>query len=159
VGAGILPLMPVQTKCLYFESQLKAYLNVICFAMDSNEPIDSGLDYLLGLNGNIEFQNDLGYWVKMEVYRVPVSTERPHGIKYSLTLHAPDGARLIGFDNAHGGIKPEGSRFKHAGKRYPHDHRHRNATDTGVLYEFDTAYQLLSDFYTEVDRVLKEVAQ
>jgi len=26
------------------------------------------------------------------------------------------------------------------------------------LYEFDTAYQLVSDFYAEVDRVLKEVS-
>jgi hypothetical protein len=27
-----------------------------------------------------------------------------------------------------------------------------------VLYEFDTAYQLVSDFYAEVDRVLKEIS-
>jgi hypothetical protein len=30
-----------------------------------------------------------------------VTPERPHGLKYSLTLHAEDGARLLGFDNAH----------------------------------------------------------
>jgi hypothetical protein len=35
---------------------------------------------------------------------------RPNGIRYSLTLHAPDNTRLIGFDNAHG-VKPVGSRF------------------------------------------------
>jgi Family of unknown function (DUF6516) len=127
--------------------------------MNSQESKESGLDYLLGLDGSIEFQNDDGYWVKMEVSRVAVTVERPHGIKYSLTLHAPDSTRLIGFDNAHGGIKPEGSRFLHAGKKYPYDHKHRNAADTGVLYEFDTAYQLLSDFYAEVDRILKEVSQ
>lgn len=51
--------------------------------------------------------------------QVAASSERPHGIKYSLTLHAPDGTRLLGFDNAHGGIKPEGARFLHAGKKYP----------------------------------------
>jgi len=41
----------------------------------------------------------------------------PHGLKYSLTLHGPDGSRLIGFDNAHpvresrgpGGKKPRPS--------------------------------------------------
>jgi outer membrane receptor for Fe3+-dicitrate len=82
---------------------------------------------------------------------VPVTAERPHGIRYSLTLHAPDNTRLIGFDNAHG-VKPVGSRFKHVGKRFPYDHRHRHALDEGVLYEFDTAYQLVSDFYAEVDR-------
>lgn len=127
--------------------------------MNSQPSQETGLDYLLGLDGSIEFQNDDGYWIKMEVTRVPVTFERPHGIKYSLTLHAPNSTRLIGFDNAHGGIKPEGSRFLHAGKKYPYDHKHRNATDAGVLYEFNTAYQLLSDFYAEVDRVLKEVSQ
>jgi hypothetical protein len=125
--------------------------------MEFHRSTEPGLDYLLGLDGNIEFQNDEGYWVKMEVRRATVSSERPHGIRYSLTLHAPDGTRLLGFDNAHGGIKPEGARFLHAGKKYPYDHLHRHANDTGVLYQFDTAYKLISDFYAEVDRVLKEV--
>ena len=116
-----------------------------------------GLDYLLGLDGNIEVQNDAGYWIKMEVRSVPVTAERPHGIRYSLTLHAPDNTRLMGFDNAHG-VKPEGTHFKHAGKKFAYDHRHRHAFDVGVLYEFDTAYQLVSDFYAEVDRVLKEIS-
>jgi len=109
------------------------------------------------LDGNIEVQNDAGYWVKMEVSSVDVTAERPHGIRYSLTLHAPDNTRLIGFDNAHS-VRPAGSSFKHAGKRFPYDHRHRHALDAGVLYEFDTAYQLVNDFYAEVDRVLKEVS-
>ena len=125
--------------------------------MGSQSSPTNGLEYLLGLDGNIEVQNDAGYWVKMEVASVPVTAERPHGIRYSLTLHAPDNTRLIGFDNAHG-VKPVGSRFKHAGKRFPYDHRHRHALDEGVLYEFDTAYQLVSDFYAEVDRVLKEIS-
>jgi hypothetical protein len=132
---------------------------MIIFTMHPQESKETGLDYLLGLDGNIEFQNDEGYWVKMDVSRVAVTAERPHGIKYSLTLHAPDGGRLMGFDNAHGGIKPAGSHFSHAGKQYPYDHRHRNAADSGVTYEFNTAYQLISDFYAEVDRVLKEVSQ
>jgi hypothetical protein len=125
--------------------------------MDSQHTLPIGLEYLLGLNGNVEVQNEAGYWVKMEVLSVNVTSERPQGIRYSLTLHAPDNTRLIGFDNAHS-VKPVGSRFKHAGKRFPYDHRHRHALDEGVLYEFDTAYQLVSDFYAEVDRVLKEVS-
>ena len=125
--------------------------------MGSQSSPATGLEYLLGLDGNIEVQNDAGYWVKMEVASVAVTAERPHGIRYSLTLHAPDSTRLIGFDNAHG-VKPVGSRFKHVGKRFPYDHRHRHALDEGVLYEFDTAYQLVSDFYAEVDRVLKEIS-
>ncbi|HEV7814690.1 MAG TPA: DUF6516 family protein [Janthinobacterium sp.] len=115
------------------------------------------MDYLLGLDGDIQVQNDEGYWVKFEVARVEATLDRPHGIKYSLTLHDPDGNRLMGFDNAHGGVKPVGSKFKHAGKRFPFDHRHRHAKDEGVLYEFDTAYKLVEDFYSEVDRVLKGI--
>ena len=130
---------------------------MISFDMHSQPSSVNGLEYLLGLDGNIEVQNDAGYWVKMEVSSVDVTAERPHGIRYSLTLHAPDNTRLIGFDNAHC-VRPVGSRFKHAGKRFPYDHRHRHALDEGVLYEFDTAYQLVSDFYAEVDRVLKEVS-
>ena len=134
----------------------KSYQVMISFSMRSQDSKTIGLEYLLGLDGNIEVQNDAGYWVKMEISRVDVTAERPHGIRYSLTLHAPDNTRLIGFDNAHG-VRPAGSRFKHVGKKYPYDHRHRHALDEGVLYEFDTAYQLVSDFYAEVDRVLKEV--
>jgi hypothetical protein len=77
---------------------------MISFTMISKESKETGLDYLLGLDGNIEFQNDDGYWVKMEVTRVAATPERPQGIRYSLTLHAPDSTRLIGFDNAHGGV-------------------------------------------------------
>ena len=44
----------------------------------------------------------------MEVSRVDVTAERPHGIRYSLTLHAPTSERLMGFDNAHGGFRPRG---------------------------------------------------
>jgi hypothetical protein len=39
--------------------------------------------------------------LRFVVTRVPVSPEKPHGIDYSLTLHGPDGERLVGFDNAH----------------------------------------------------------
>ena len=130
---------------------------MICLRMGLPSSAAIGLEYLLGLDGNIEVQNDAGYWVKMEVASVPVTAKRPHGIRYSLTLHAPDNTRLIGFDNAHG-VKPVGSRFKHAGKRFSYDHRHRHAFDEGVLYEFETAYQLVSDFYAEVDRILKEIS-
>lgn len=130
---------------------------MISFSTGSQRSRAIGLEYLLGLDGNIEVQNDAGYWVKMEVSSVDVTAERPHGIRYSLTLHAPDNTRLIGFDNAHS-VRPAGSSFKHAGKRFPYDHRHRHALDAGVLYEFDTAYQLVNDFYAEVDRVLKEVS-
>lgn len=79
----------------------------------------------------------------------------PHGVRYSLTLHEPYGGRILGYDNAHA-VKPPG-KFKYAGTRLPYDHRHRHVSDKGVPYAFRDAYQLLSDFFTEVDRVLQEI--
>jgi len=78
----------------------------------------------------------------------------PHGIRYTLTLHAPSGKRILGYDNAHA-VKLKGN--KYAGQRLPFDHNHRHVADKGVPYEFKDANQLLSDFFTEVDSVLKEV--
>lgn len=106
---------------------------------------------LLELNGTIESQTDSGFWTKIEVHRVKTSSARPFGLKYSLTLHAPDGERLIGFDNAHS-IKPAG-RSK---IRLAWDHCHRCTFDDPVAYEYRGAEQLLNDFYNEVKLVLKE---
>ena len=62
---------------------------------------DLGLDTLLDLNGQTLFVDELGHWMKFIVLRTEVTPERPHGLSYSLTLHAPDGAKLVGFDNVH----------------------------------------------------------
>jgi hypothetical protein len=115
---------------------------------------DWGLRTLLDLHGQIIDQEG-GYWVKIEVWAVPVSRDIPHGIRYSLTLHEPYGNRILGFDNAHA-VKPP-KKFKYSGIRLPYDHKHRHASDKGVPYEFKDAHQLLSDFFEEVDRILKEV--
>ena len=74
-------------------------------------------------------------------------------LDYSMTLHAPGGTRLVGFDNAHQ-VPAKGSRFKKAPKRY--DHWHRTETDTGRPYKFTDAATLIEDFYDEVKRVLDE---
>ena len=47
--------------------------------------------------------------------------------------------------------------FAHAGWRFPFDHKHRHVSDKGVPYGFESAYQLLEDFFKDVDRVLQEV--
>ena len=114
---------------------------------------DPGLRTLLDLHGQILDQEG-GYWIKIEAWEVTPSTVMPHGIRYSLTLHEPYGNRILGYDNAHA-VKPKGSGF-HAGLRRPYDHRHLHARDHGVAYEFKDAHQLLTDFFIEVDRVLKE---
>jgi hypothetical protein len=63
---------------------------------------DPGLDTLLELDGVSLFIDAEGrYRVRFVVKRVDVSSERPHGLSYSLTLHDETGTRLVGFDNAH----------------------------------------------------------
>jgi len=113
----------------------------------------SGIETLLDLNGYIIDQGG-GYWVKVEVWRAPVTPEVPHGIRYALTLHEPYGKRIMGYDNSHA-VKPP-KKFKFAGQRHTYDHMHRHVADKGVPYEFKDAHQLLADFFAEVDRVLKE---
>jgi hypothetical protein len=74
---------------------------------------DHGLEFLLAFDGRIHHL-EKGYWIKFEITRVDVSAERPHGLSYSFTLHAPDGKRLVGFDNAHD-VPRRGSPFKRPG--------------------------------------------
>ena len=114
---------------------------------------DVGLRTLLDLSGQIIDQED-GYWVRIEAWEVDRSDDIPHGIRYSLTLHAPSGQRMLGYDNAHA-VRARGGRY--GGRRLPFDHRHRHPADVGFPYEFMDAHQLLSDFFAEVDAVLKEV--
>lgn len=115
---------------------------------------EAGIETLLDLDGQIIDQKG-GYWVKFEVRRVNPSPEIPHGIRYSLTMHDADGTRIMGFDNAHAVRHPKRGRY--AGRVVACDHRHRHAVDTGVPYEFQDAYQLLRDFFEEVDRRLREL--
>lgn len=116
---------------------------------------DLGIETLIDLHGQIVDQDE-GYWVKIEAWRVDPTAEIPHGIRYALTLHEPYGKRILGYDNAHS-VKPK--KFKYAGRKLAFDHKHRHVSDKGVPYEFRNAQQLLVDFFDEVDRVLKEVKQ
>lgn len=112
-----------------------------------------GLRTLLDLHGQVIDQEN-GYWLKIEAWEIKPSLDVPHGVRYSLTLHAPSGKRILGYDNAHA-IKIKSMKF--SGQRLPFDHKHRHVADKGVPYEFMDAHQLLSDFFAEVDAVLKEV--
>jgi hypothetical protein len=110
-----------------------------------------GLDYLLDLDGE-EIRYAGGYVARFVVRRVPATSERPHGIMYSLTLHAPGGTRLMGFDNAH--RAPRTGRG-HGRDREVYDHWHRDEADRGRPYPFQSAAQLVADFFDEVERVLR----
>ncbi len=113
---------------------------------------DEGLDTLLDLDGYIADQGD-GYWIKVDAVIVEVTAGRPHGIKYSLSLHAPNGERILGYDNAHAPSKKRNE--KYVGQKRPFDHKHRTVSDKGIKYVFTTPYQLLEDFFNDVDKVLK----
>ncbi|MGH6901106.1 MAG: toxin-antitoxin system TumE family protein [Geminicoccaceae bacterium] len=111
-----------------------------------------GLEFLLAFDGRVHYLED-GYWLKFEIKRVKATKERPHGLSYSLTLHAPDGARLVGFDNAHG-VPARNSRFKAAPQTS--DHWHRTENDRGWPYAFKDAETLIDDFFDAVEQVLNE---
>ncbi len=88
---------------------------------------------------------DSGYWVKFEAKIVDTSLSVPHGIKYSLTLHNKRNNRVIGYDNAHS-FKPK---KKYGAKKETYDHIHKQMNI--VSYEFESAEQLLEDFWKSVE--------
>jgi len=82
---------------------------------------------------------------------VPESPEKPHGLDYSLTLHDGEGQRILGFDNAHAIKEGYGPGAK---TRIEYDHTHKG--ERVRFYEYTDAATLLSDFWTEADRILEE---
>ncbi len=68
-----------------------------------------------------------------------------------MTMHRPDGVRVLGFDNAH--------RVPHAGSKFVAaplevDHWHYDETDAGKPYAFVSAEQLIVDFFAAVETKL-----
>jgi len=106
---------------------------------------DPSLDTLLDLHGQVLVIDEAGFWVKFVVHQVPVTAEKPHGLDYSLTLHGPDGERLVGFDNAH---PVEGRR------QATQDHRHRLRAVRP--YDYRNAAALVADFWAEVEALMRE---
>ena len=80
------------------------------------------------------------------VHPVPASPDKPHGLDYTLTLHGPDGERLVGFDNAH----PVAGQGRGSAK----DHKHRLRTVRP--YDYTDAGTLLEAFWNEVESVKRE---
>ena len=83
---------------------------------------DHQIRTLLDLHDQVIDQED-GYWIKIEAWQVEPTKDIPHGIRYTLTLHAPSGKRILGFDNAHA-VKAKRSRFS--------GQRHRLIISTGT---------------------------
>ncbi|MGO9995541.1 MAG: hypothetical protein ACLPTF_23935 [Steroidobacteraceae bacterium] len=117
-----------------------------------SKPPEHALEFLLDFDGRRHFYEG-GYFAKFEIRRVSKTKTRPAGIKYAFTLHAPDGTRLMGFDNAHT-VPALGGRKKAAAAS---DHWHRTADDVGRPYKFSDVETLLNDFFDEVERILTEL--
>lgn len=109
------------------------------------EDEDHELAVLLSLDG-FEFQFGRGYRVRIAAQRVDTTAGRPHGIKYSLTLHDPSGRRIYGLDNPHG-TRARLTEF---------DHRHVYGGRRLAPYAYRGPAGLLEDFYREVERILTE---
>jgi hypothetical protein len=91
------------------------------------EAPDHTLEFVLAFGGRVHHLQDR-HWIKFEIEQVARTKRRPFGLSYSFTLHAPDGTRLVGFDNAHR-VARRGSRFKRRSEAS--DHWHRTETDPG----------------------------
>ena len=111
--------------------------------------VDYGLDNLLALDGEI-IQQEGGFWVKITAKRIDPSTGRPHGIKYSLSLHEASGRRVLGFDNAHAITEGRGYRHRQV-IEYDHEHTLKNQV---IPYDYQGAEQLMVDFWGAVDAAI-----
>lgn len=114
---------------------------------------DPSLDTLLDLNGQVIGGLARGHWVKFEASRVAATPERPHGIRYSLTLHNASGQRVFGIDNAHAIVIKHGVRMI---RPQAFDHLHQSGRDKGSEYRYRNAAALLEDFWRGVDKILKD---
>jgi Family of unknown function (DUF6516) len=106
--------------------------------------IDHELEFLLSLDGT-EFRLLSGLTIKIDAHTVAATGSRPHGVKYSLTLHDASGQRIYGMDNAHG-----------IARRPEYDHRHLYGRGRMVGYAYRGPAELLADFYREVERIITE---
>jgi len=109
---------------------------------------DHGTDNLLALDGDRYFVDHKGdFEVVFKISKVDLSPERPHGLKYALSLLDAKGDRVVGFDNAH--VIDEGSGpGKKKSKTCDHKHIGKKVTS----YKFENAMKLLEDFWSEVDK-------
>lgn len=76
-----------------------------------------------------------GFIIEMTIWQLQNgSTERPHGLKYSL-FYGRDGVRLVGYDNERG----------------KGDHKH--IRDVETRYKFQNVEKMVADFMADVEKV------
>lgn len=82
-----------------------------------------------------------GWSIWLRVWKVEATPQRPHGLRYSFSLHDVDKERLLGFDNA--------DRIR---ETVEHDHRHVfRSIGTRRPYHFVDGDKLLVDFFAAVN--------
>jgi hypothetical protein len=112
---------------------------------------DPSLIALLDLDGEV-FPMVNGFWTKIDAKRVMRNDNIPHGVRYALTLHNSSNLRVPGYDNAH--------RFKTGRRGFKvkvteWDHKH--VGNKVERYKFESAGQLLEDFWSDVQRIIGDV--
>jgi hypothetical protein len=112
---------------------------------------DRELLTLLDLDGQ-QYQIEK-YWIKIEARTVQKDAFRPHGIKYSLTLHDRNNRRVLGFDNAHAPAAKSRRGRKYGGRIMTWDHVHNQ--QKVQAYGFSSASQLIEDFWDAVEKIIK----
>ena len=91
--------------------------------------------------------------IEIKVWQVPKSTEKPHGVKFSIA-YINNGKRLLGYDNAQQSFAVVyiGDRLlgydNAEGKGY---HKHRAGIEKP--YYFTTIWQLLDDFRKDLRKL------
>ena len=87
----------------------------------------------MGLIRHDKITDELGNTVEIKIWKVPISEEMPHGLKYSL-VYIVKNQRVIGYDN-----------YRHKG-----DHRHYLGAEQP--YVFESLRKLAQDFNEDVNR-------
>jgi len=95
---------------------------------------------------------DNGFWTKIDAKMVMQSDRVPHGVRYSLTLHNRSNLRILGYDNAH---QFKTYRRGFGAKVREWDHKHEG--NMVKPYAFESAGQLLEDFWNDVKRILGDI--
>lgn len=113
--------------------------------------IDYALEVLLGFDGEKFVLDEKGNYIKYEARKIFDDVHRPHGVKYSLTLHDREGTRLLGYDNSHSW--EESKRGKVTGRRVEWDHVHKYEKISE--YNFESVEKLLDDFANSVSYLLE----
>lgn len=110
--------------------------------------IDFTLDALLQMDGLVYYYPS-GFWLKIEAKSMRISNNYPYAVKYSLTLHDPNGNRVLGYDNAH---KMPGKCIDSA-----YDHKHKGVRI--ISYKYNSADKLLEDFYNDIELILEKARE